>query len=52
MENFAAEGHNEKTIVRRVQNFVAQQVALKGLPFTAGVFNKYLEKTDKPSIDY
>ena len=37
LETFTKEGHNETTIVSRVQNFVAQQIALKGLPFTAGV---------------
>ena len=36
MEDFTKEGEKEKTITRRVQNFVAQQIALKGLPFSAG----------------
>ena len=43
METFTKEGNNEKTITRRVQNFVAQQIALKGLPFTADECNKLLE---------
>lgn len=42
LKTFTKEGQNEKTITRRVQNFVAQQIALKGLPFTAGGCKKYL----------
>ena len=37
LHQYTNEGHNETTIVRRVQSFVAQQIALKGLPFTAGM---------------
>ena len=40
VENFTQDGHNEENIVRCVQNFVAQQIALKGLPFTAGVYER------------
>ena len=37
MENFTKDGHNEENIVSCVQKFVAQQIALKVLPFNAGV---------------
>ena len=37
LQDYTKEGDNESTIVRRVQQFVAQQIALKGLPFTAGI---------------
>ena len=37
MEDFTKEGRKEENIVACVQKCVAQQIALKGLPFTAGV---------------
>ena len=36
MTDFTKEGQNAETIVHRVQKCVDQQIALKGLPFTAG----------------
>ena len=45
LDEFTKAGRKEETIVRRVQKCVAQQIALKGLPFTAG--NKYPKKPDK-----
>ena len=50
LEDYTKEGQNEATIVHRVQKFVDQQIALKGLPFSAGVSvmnNFYPKKTDK-----
>ena len=44
MEDFTTEGRNEENIVACVQKCVAQQIALKGLPFTAGVCNKHPKK--------
>ena len=37
MEDFTKSGRNEENIVTCVQKCVAQQIVLKGLPFTAGV---------------
>ena len=50
MEDFTKAGRNEENIVACVQKCVAQQIALKGLPFTAGVCNKCTKKTDIESV--
>ena len=44
LQKYAKDGYNETCIVRLVQNCVAQQIALKGLPFTAGMCVSHIQK--------